>query len=39
MNRMDEELCDNYCKWPDECEKEEELAERCWECPLNWIGN
>ena len=33
------EICDSYCKYADSVEKEEELMEHCWECPLNLLGN
>ena len=34
------EVCDHYCKYAAEWseEKDEEMAARCWECPLNRMG-
>ena len=39
LNRMAEEFCDHYCKWPEECKTEGELVDHCWECPINLLGN
>ena len=36
-NRLDEvteEMCEEYCKWPDELSNQEELDAKCEECPL-----
>ena len=40
LEAIAEEICDNYCKYAAEWseEKEEEMAARCWECPLNRLG-
>ena len=31
-----EYLCDNICRWPYECNNEDELADHCKDCP---VGN
>ena len=28
-------ICDDYCKYPDICKKEDDLMKICDECPLN----
>ncbi|MBQ9252273.1 MAG: hypothetical protein IJ188_06535 [Clostridia bacterium] len=36
-----EEMCDSYCKWPEEYRQSEEgkmYDERCNSCPLNKLG-
>ena len=30
-----EDMCDHYCKYPSECEDDEELMDICENCPLN----
>lgn len=30
-----EKICDEYCKWLDECPTQERLDRHCAECPLN----
>lgn len=39
LNEVIEAICDDYCKWPDECSNQEELTEKCNDCPLNNILN
>ena len=29
-----EEFCDDYCKFPFTCSNEEDLRERCEQCPI-----
>ena len=33
------DICEQCCKWPCIEETEEALAEHCWECPLNRLGD
>ena len=30
-------ICDDYCKFPNECKSEEELYEICEDCPLGGL--
>ena len=32
------EICDNYCKYPNEIKDDEELYDICGECPLGRLG-
>ena len=34
LNEVTEEMCEEYCKWPDELSNQEELYAKCEECPL-----
>lgn len=29
-----EQMCDNYCKFPEQCSSEDELMEHCENCPM-----
>ena len=35
MDEIRESICDNYCKYPGECFDEDDLTDKCVECPLN----
>ena len=35
MEEIRESICDNYCKYPGECFDEDDLTDKCNECPLN----
>ena len=37
FNKMLEEICDYYCKWPVNTEDQAQLDRFCEECPLNNI--
>lgn len=32
------EMCDNYCKYPNEIKDDEELYDICEKCPLGRLG-
>lgn len=32
------EICDNYCKYPNEIKDDEELYDICEKCPLGRLG-
>ena len=34
VEEVRKEMCDDYCKYPHECKDEEELNERCNNCPM-----
>lgn len=40
LEEIAQEICDGYCKYSDGWseEKEEEMAEYCFNCPLNKLG-
>lgn len=35
MEEIREQICDFYCKYPGECFDEDDLSDKCVECPLN----
>lgn len=35
MEEIMESICDNYCKYPEQCFDEDDLVDKCIECPLN----
>ena len=35
QEQIKENFCDHYCKYPSECEDDEELMDICENCPLN----
>ena len=40
VDKMAEDFCDNYCKWPGECKDEDELNEKhCDNCALIRVLN
>ena len=44
LNKMAGDICDNYCKWPEQYENEQDeedaalYEDHCWACPLNVLG-
>lgn len=32
-----EKMCDDYCKWPMECQTQEQLDIHCEDCPMNTL--
>ncbi len=34
LEQAAQELCEGYCKWPDVCQTQEALDEKCYSCPL-----
>lgn len=38
IDGIKEQMCDNYCKYPNEIKDDEELYDICGECPLGRLG-
>lgn len=38
LNGIADEICDDYCKWPEKCKSDIRLMKHCHECPLNRMG-
>ena len=39
MTELQELMCDSYCKWPGECNEQEELDEHCDDCQMIRLWN
>lgn len=35
LEELAERICEEYCRWPQECKEQDELDEKCEACPLN----
>lgn len=38
LEAMRQVFCDEYCKYPNTCKSQDELEEKCEECPLNKLA-
>ena len=35
LEGLAEQICEEYCRWPWECQEQDQMDEKCAACPLN----